>query len=481
MPEDYMSMLRSLPDEEAKAKGPAVGVATVDLAVTTGPPRHLASGILYGIPDKPDQIPERFYREIGFNYGRGGGSQLPNTRGYAVSNDDYKERFSSALSNYKTTRKYGGEFIYLLPALWGADGGQPESFEYPGDKGDWTRWDAFLEQTLKDIQDYGMTEGLVIDIWNEPDLSFFWGASKEQWLALWSRTFKKVKETLPSMRIAGPSISAIPTTTHEWWNDFLSECLKNDSLPDQWAWHMESGNDCDTVAGSMKTFHELLAKFNIPLDKAQDVNLNEYAVYGEQVPSAGAWWIAGLERENTRGLRGNWAIAGALHDFLAGKHLLHPIFDELLLMWFRGLLCKPNASDDKYLIEGEGYWPTAEYQVYKYYGSDMTGQRVKTTPTPDGFLDVYATRDTNIIRILAGTRSRSGNWAVEVVGLPENVQVKIRTLAFEVAGEDKFKKVDGPEHLGETTRIAENGSLRLKMEHADTTTAYAFEITLPKQ
>jgi hypothetical protein len=82
---------------------------------------------------------------------------------------------------------------------------------------------------------------------------------------------------------------------------------------------MESGNDCDTMAGSMKTFHELLAKFDIPLDKAQDVNINEYAVYGEQVPSAGAWWIAGLERENAHGLRGNWAIAGALHDFLAGK------------------------------------------------------------------------------------------------------------------------------------------------------------------
>lgn len=114
-------------------------------------------------------------------------------------------------------------------------------------------------------------------------------------------------------------MSAIPTVDHDWWTGLLTECLKNDTLPDQWAWHMESGNDCDTMAGAMKTFHELLAKFDIPLEKAQDVNLNEYAVYGEQVPSSGAWWIAGLERHNARGLRGNWAIAGALHDFLAGK------------------------------------------------------------------------------------------------------------------------------------------------------------------
>ena len=85
-----MSMLRGLPDEQAKAKGPAVGVATVDVSTTTGPPRHLASGILYGIPDRSDQIPDHFYKDIGFNYGRGGGSQLPNTKGYAVNFEDYK-------------------------------------------------------------------------------------------------------------------------------------------------------------------------------------------------------------------------------------------------------------------------------------------------------------------------------------------------------------------------------------------------------
>jgi hypothetical protein len=90
MPEDYMSMLKSLPSEVDKVKQPVVGVATVDLAVQTGPPRHLASGILYGIPDKPDQIPDHFYQDIGFNYGRGGGSQLPGTKGYAVSLPDYK-------------------------------------------------------------------------------------------------------------------------------------------------------------------------------------------------------------------------------------------------------------------------------------------------------------------------------------------------------------------------------------------------------
>jgi hypothetical protein len=111
----------------------------------------------------------------------------------------------------------------------------------------------------------------------------------------------------------------------------------------------------------------------------------------------------------------------------------------------------------------------------------MSGQRVKTTPTPDSFLDVYATVDTNIIRVLAGTRSRPGDWAIEVSGFPEDVEVEVRTLAFRVEGGDKFKKVDGPEHLDDTTQMIKSGSLRLMMKQEDPTTAYAFEITLPKK
>jgi hypothetical protein len=101
------------------------------------------------------------------------------------------------LSNYNTTRKHGGEFIYLLPAAWGADGGQSENFAYPGDNDDWTSWDVFLERTLDDVKKSDMIEGLVIDIWNEPDLSFFWNRSMEQWLELWARSFKKIRYVVP--------------------------------------------------------------------------------------------------------------------------------------------------------------------------------------------------------------------------------------------------------------------------------------------
>lgn len=229
-------------------------------------------------------------------------------------------RFASALSNYRTTRKHGGEFILLLPALWGADGGQSDDFEYPGDGDNWSRWDSFLQHTLPDVQARDMEAGLIIDIWNEPDLKFFWNRSKEQWLALWCRTFHKIREVFPSMRITGPSMSAAPSETHEWWTSFLTHAIREpQTLPDQWSWHMEGGEESPHMAQATASFRGLLSSFGIPSKQALDININEYAVYGEQQPSAGAWWIAGLERENAHGLRGNWAIAGALHDFLAGS------------------------------------------------------------------------------------------------------------------------------------------------------------------
>lgn len=54
-----------------------LGTATVNLAVPQGTPAHRASGFLYGIPDTAGQVPSNFYTDMGFNYARAGGSQLP--------------------------------------------------------------------------------------------------------------------------------------------------------------------------------------------------------------------------------------------------------------------------------------------------------------------------------------------------------------------------------------------------------------------
>lgn len=146
-----------------------------------------------------------------------------------------------------------------------------------------------------------------------------------------------------------------------------------------------------------------------------------------------------------------------------------------------GLLSKSNGSDGSYRIEGEGYWPTAEYQVYKYYASSMKGQRLKTTASSDGLLDVYATVEEDVVRILAGTRSRPGNWSIDAVGLTDDTRVKVKTLAFRVVDGDRFKRVDGPLDLEEREEVVKEGKLSLKMKHQDPTTAFAFELAISEE
>lgn len=81
----------------------------------------------------------------------------------------------------------------MLRDLWGADSTQNASTVYPGTNGDWVSWDAYLTNVIADIKKSNMTNNLDIDIWSEPDLITYWGASQTQWLALWGRTYARLR------------------------------------------------------------------------------------------------------------------------------------------------------------------------------------------------------------------------------------------------------------------------------------------------
>lgn len=74
------------------------GTATVNLSNNTGTPAHLASGILYGIPNTQGQIPDEFFTDIGFNYARAGGAQNPApARGWIWGLTEYEVGLISSL------------------------------------------------------------------------------------------------------------------------------------------------------------------------------------------------------------------------------------------------------------------------------------------------------------------------------------------------------------------------------------------------
>ncbi|TVY75814.1 hypothetical protein LSUE1_G004577 [Lachnellula suecica] len=455
------------------------GTSTVNLGNNTGTPGHLASGFIYGIPDTPNQIPDHFYTDIGFNHGRAGGAQVAAPgRGWIWGLTEYKNRFASALSNYQTTRKYGATFIFLIHDLWGADGTQNSTAPYPGDNGVWTSWDNYLTQWISDMKANGATTGLSVDIWNEPDLGggIFWNRSLAQYLQMWGRTYYRLRygnfpiqtafqetsnsvhdrKDLPTAKLIGPAFAGQPDASNTWWTGFLSFVASNASVPDEWVWHMEGGGG--DMEGAYGALYSMLQTYKLP---NKPVNIDEYATYPEEVPAGSAWWISQLERVNAIGLRGNWLSGTQLHDFMGS------------------LVSKASQTS----ATAGGYFPNGDFQVYKYYNLNMTGHRVGSSPSADLKLDTYATVGTDLVRVLTGVRITTGTWQITIndlsaVGLPTSGTLNIRTWSFPYPSGGHFGEVDAPTDLGYYGHVYSGNSVTFPVYQTDTTTAYAFEFAL---
>jgi hypothetical protein len=193
-----LGALTGLTAASISERNASAGTATVLLAKSVGEAQFLGSGFIYGWPDNgtstDTSIPDYLVTGFKFNANRAGGAQIP-AKGWATGGyEGYLGRFNSALSNYRTTRKYGGEFILLPHDLWGADGGQGSTSPYPGDSGNWTNMETFWNQTIKDLKANNMLDGLVVDIWNEPDLDIFWARPWPQYVEYYVRATKLVRQ-----------------------------------------------------------------------------------------------------------------------------------------------------------------------------------------------------------------------------------------------------------------------------------------------
>jgi hypothetical protein len=418
------AMSHTIPGRAVRSRQ-ANGEATVDLSKTTGEATFLASGFIYGWPDNAaeaeDSIPDYLVRDIKFNSNRAGGAQT-GARGWGRDGyEGYRVRLDSALSNYWTTRKYGGDFILLIHDLWGADGGGTAGSPHPGDNGSWTHTEEFLRQLAADLTANDMLEDLVLDIWNEPDLELFWDRSWEQFLEYYVYAHKLLRELLPDTTISGPSKAYSPKLGDEKWTSWLKKVAESDAVPDIYSWHQigDWEREPDTT---VPDFDDLRAKYGLP-DHPFDIN--EYASKDEQNPANTVYYIGQLERHNMRGLRANWGSGPALHDYMAS------------------LIYSADGT----------YYPNGEWVLYKYY-AEMVGERLVTTASPDRRFDVFATKKNNAVKILAGTRSVVAPYNILVsglssLGLPEKGELEVQRYSFEWKSPEG--EVHSPVDLGSTT------------------------------
>jgi hypothetical protein len=429
--------------------------ATVDLTAGArrGAPQNLASGVLYGIPDDPTQIPDHFYSDMGFNYARVGGAQL-DAGGWVDGLETYYARFNNTRDNYLQARKFGAKVIILPHDIWGTDHAT-QSSNWPGDNGNWTDYDNYLNQLIGDLKINDMLDGLVYDTWNEPDGSF-WDRSQAQYLDLWSRTYNRIRQDseLDGVLISGPSYASQPNTDNDWWTNWVQRIVADQTIPDQYTWHDEPGD----VANDVPRWTAIREQYNLP---DREININEYATFDQQISARAAWWISRLERYNLRGLRGNWLSGWQLRDFLAS------------------LLTKTDTDD----YTGTGYAGNGEFNVYKYYYQNMTGERATTTGTGDGVMDVFTTVGTDKVRVLTGVLNQQGTWYITIsglsaVGLASSGTLDIQTWGFDDAGH--FGAVAGPSDRGVYGHQYDGDSVTFPVYQTsqDENTAWAFEFDI---
>ncbi|KAI8293073.1 hypothetical protein K4K56_005311 [Colletotrichum sp. SAR 10_98] len=399
----------------------SAGAATVDVSQTTGEAAFLGSGFIYGFPDNgqdaDNSIPDYFLTDIKIRTCRAGGAQIA-ASGWAIGGEQgYRGRFDSTLSNYRTTRKYNADFILLPHDIWGSQGGSSADFPFPGDNGDWSGMETFIRRLISDVRANNMLEGLLIDLWNEPDLEGFWNRPWSQYV-------------------------------DANWRAWMQAVAQGNVAPDIYSWHQIGAweREPDTTVPALRA---LLADYGLP---ERPIDVNEYAWPDEQNPANSAYYLAQLERHNIRGLRANWEGGENLHNYLGN------------------LIAKND----------QGYYPNGEWQLYKYY-ANMVGERVLTAASSDLKFDVFAVLSNRYLKILAGTRTVQNRYDIVLkglaeLGLPAQGTLEVHRYQFDWGGAQGL--VYDALDLGSFTYSYSDGELTIPHDPPTAATAFAYEIKL---
>lgn len=238
---------------------------------------------------------------------------------------------------------------------------------------------------------------------------------------------------LPDNNLNGPAANSSPLPGDEFWEPFVSFVSQNQSVPDEWVWHILADQDLVTKRTNL---YALLDEYSLPHNP---IVIDEYGLDYEQTPVFGAWYIAQFERINSYGLRCCWMPGPQTFDLIDG------------------LLTKPGAANlSTYNPNSTDYQATGQYLVFQYYGSTMTGNRVATNMSANGQFDVYATVDGNSLKMLYGSKQQTAPSYIQIndldtIGLASSGTAQIHSLSFPFPGgfpAGRYVAVDAATDLG---------------------------------
>ena len=288
--------------------GPAVAATeslNVNLASTRGPATGVGEGFLYGLSQDGSQPPDQYLLPLNLTAQRGGGHA---SRGWI--GDGYKYGSGSQADVTSTIGQarrltqppYHAEYQVIVSDLYGADGGQPSNTTYPCDNGDCSNWVSFIDATVGALQASGLP--LAYDIWNEPDISYFWtrGVNSTQYFQMWDTAYREIRRIAPGVRIVGPSLAFTPLANPGEWQGWLAHTKAAGTVPDEITNHDEGdGDDPVTIA---QAINSALSSNGIA---ARPLSANEFQPADRQTAGVSAWYLARFAQSGyANAMRGNW-------------------------------------------------------------------------------------------------------------------------------------------------------------------------------
>jgi hypothetical protein len=288
---------------------------SVNLAAVTGPATGVGEGFLYGVSQDGTQPPDQNLQPLGITAFRGGGHVSRGWIGDGFQNGSGTQADVNTVitqARRLTQSPYHAQYQVIVSDIFGADAGQPSNTVYPCTNGNCSNWVTYLDTVVGALQATGLK--FAYDIWNEPDLSIFWGPgfNTTQYFQMWDTAFREIRRIAPGATIVGPSLAFTPQRNNGEWQTWLAHVKAAGTVPDMITNHDEGDvDDPVTVAQAINSDLAAAGLPRIPL------SANEYQPADRQTTGVTAWYLARFAQSGyTNAMRGNWVCC--LNPNLAG-------------------------------------------------------------------------------------------------------------------------------------------------------------------
>ena len=372
----------------APAQGAAAAESlSVNLASVTGPATGVGEGVLYGVSQDGTQPSDQYLLPLGVNAFRGGGHVSGGWIGDGYQNGSGTQADVNtviAQARRLTQPPYHVQYQVLVSDIYGADAGQPSNTMYPCTNGNCSNWVTFLDTVVGELQATGLK--LAYDIWNEPELSIFWGpgVNTTQYFQMWDTAYREIRRIAPGATIVGPSFAFTPQRNPGEWQTWLAHVKSAGTVPDMITNHDEGDvDDPVTVAQAIDSDLAAAGLPRIPL------SANEYQPADRQTAGVTAWYLARFAQSGyTNAMRGNWVCCLAPN--------------------LTGVLTQVNGS----------WQPNGNWWAMRAY-ADMTGSLVSTSGQV-GTTAISAAEDSSqkrAVAVIGDSNGYTGSASVTFSGL----------------------------------------------------------------